>query len=1178
MKRRTTNKLLAYLLVLVMLLSASMTALAEGSSDVSGNDAVITETQPAEEPSVSDNASTDETDLSAEESEEAVSQQEEVSENSVSDNEIAEEEESVFPGLPANFKMSASMLDYKRALTDTLDDMDDMIEGREYKTGEVIFYCDTEEEAELYAEAYGAVLKSYSDKIGVLLLPEDVTVKSAVKAAADVKTMLPPVSPNYYRYAMDTDEEILSEESYAVAAAAYNDPNLKPTSTAYQWFHQVVGSSYAWNNGYDGTGIKVAVLDNGVAPHEDLVITGNYNAANPSSTTYYEAATAESYGNNHGTHVAGIIAAKNNNSKGGSGIAPGAAIYNIKVLGSEDEAGTSATLARGINKAVEWKVDVINMSLGGAGYTTAEQQAVTNAYNAGIAVFAAAGNDGSQTISYPAGLPYVICVAATNTNHTRASFSNYGTWVDLSAPGVGIYSTIQGNAYGSMDGTSQATPVAAGTAAVLLQAGIKDSKGVALTGAQKVAALERMMKSNVIKAIGGKIGSGITSLPKALKLSTILTAPNKPVFNKNAGTYINATLDVSISAEGGMTIYYSTDGKTPTYKNGVVANGIKYTGTPVTLSGIVNGKVTGKMTLKAIAVNAVGKVSKVTSATYTFKPAVTGVTITGLKEVPAGKSITLSAAVTPAYAKIKTVEWSISGDSKTTGVSINKKNGKVTATAKAKAGTYTVTATATDGSKKSATYTITVTEAARIGSMAFSEKSKTLEKGSSTVTSNVSTLLTIKDAKGNVLANTNNVSWTSSNAAVATVNASGIVTAVGAGNAVITATAADGSGKKATIKVTVTMLPTSLTITGSKILGVGKSIALKAVVNPTTAADKTVTWTISGDPKTTGVSINAKNGKVTASKTATAGSYTVKATTKNGVSNTCTVTVNNAITSLKLADSTVNLFRVAGNYGAATSKAVNLTVAGGYNASSLEVVNSAPGVVSCTLNNKVLTVSATGNTTGKAVITVKATDGSGKSAKVTVNVVNPSSNLTISPQAGREGYLGNGKKLTLSGVLETEFGTLTTASKKLKWSSSDTSVATVDSKGVVTAKKSGGNAVITAEATDGSNVRATYEIYTFNAINTLSVGRSGWVVDSNNRPLWYQISIRYNYLSWQYAGVYPELSVEVGNPQMMSVTSSQSLGTYGELMIIPYKAGSSKITVKALDGSGKSLSFTMTFK
>lgn len=1174
MKRRTTNRLLAYLLVLVMMFSTSMTALAEGSSDVSGNDAVITETQPTQEPSVSDNASTDETDLdlSVEESEETALEPEEMLEDSVSDNEIAEEEEELFPGLPEDFKMTASMLDKKRALTDTLNGLDDMIEGREYKEQEVFFSCDTREEAELYAAAYNATLKSYFDGIGVLLLPEDVTVASAVKAAANVESMLPPVSPNYYRYAMDTDEEILSEESYTVSAQAYNDPNLKPTSAAYQWHHQVVGSSYAWNSGYTGAGIKVAVLDNGVAPHEELTIAGNYNAAQENSTTYYDAvidADAD-YGNNHGTHVAGIIAAKNNNGKGGSGIAPDAAIYNIKVLGSEDEAGTSATLVRGINKAIAWKVDVINMSLGGAGYADEEADAVNRAYNAGIAVFAAAGNDGSQTISYPAGLPNVICVAATNTNNSRASFSNYGAWVDLAAPGVGIYSTIQGG-YGSMDGTSQATPVAAGTAAVLLQAGIKDSNGADLTGAQKVAALEKMMKSNAIKATGGKIGSGITSLPKALKLSTVLTVPNKPVFDQKAGTYETATLDVSISAENGMTIYYSTNGKTPTFKNGVVKDGIKYTG-PVTLSGIVNGKATGKMTLKAIAVNAVGKVSKATSATYTFKPAVEKITITGLKEVPAGKSIILSAAVTPTYAKVKKVTWDISP--KNAGVSINKKNGKVTASRTATAGTYTVTATANDESGVSAAYTIQVTASARIGSMAFSAKSKTLEKGSSSATFDASALLSVKDLEGNDLAVAGNVSWTSNNAAVATVNTNGVVTAVGAGTAVITATAADGSGKKATIKVTVQMLPTSLTITGSKVLGVGKSITLKATVNPATVKDKAVTWDIS--PKDTGVSINRKNGKVTASRTATTGNYTVTAETKNGIRNTYTIQVDSAVTSLKLEESKLDLFRVAGNKGAAVLKTVNLKVEGGYNENSFEIANSAPGIVSCTLQDKVLTVKATGKTTGKAVITVKTTDGSKKKAKVTVNVVNPPSNLTISPQAGREGYLGKGKKLTLSGVLETEFGSLSAASKKLKWSSSDTNVATVSAKGVVTAKSAGGYATITAEATDGSNVSATYEIYTFNAIEKLSLGE-GYTRYIQDIPMWYEIPIYYNNTDWRNAGVYPEVSVEVSDPKMMSVTTSQTTREYGKLAIIPYQAGSAKITVKALDGSGKSVSLLMSF-
>lgn len=1184
MKKRM-SKLLSYLLVMVMLLSSSLTAMAEGDNTVvSGND--IIENEITDDTSVSDNEEVWFEDAVTSE----VETEEESSgdEGTVSGNEEAAEEDNLFPGLPDGYKLSAQAIEDKKELAGTLDELEDLNAGTDYVEDEVFFICNSREDAELYAEAYGAELKSYHDNVGVITLPEKATVYDAVKAASSEKTNLPVVSPNFWRYAMDTDEEIVSLENYNVSAAAYNDPMLSASSNSYQWHHQVVGSTYAWNNGYKGKGVKVAVLDTGVSTHEDLTIVGSYNAAAGATS-----GTGDE--NGHGTHVAGIIAAKNNNSKGGSGIAPEVTLYNIKVLGENDEqAGTSATLVAGINKAVnDYKVDIINMSLGGPSYSVLENQTVSNATANGVAVFVAAGNDYAMSKAYPAAYPDSICVAATDTNNSRAYFSNYGSWVDLSAPGVNIYSTIPGG-YGIMSGTSQATPVVAGTAAVILSSDhkeLKDSKGVPLTGAAKVAALKKIMTGNVIKATGTKIGKGITSLPKALKLSTIATNPNQPVFKlaggevTKGGTYKTKDLAVTITAEGGMTIYYTTDGKTPTFKNGV-ATGTKYTG-PVTLSGEVNGKVTGKMTLKAIAVNAAGKVSKATSCTFTFKPQVTAITISGLKEVVAGKSITLKAAVTPTWAANKAVTWSINGDPAKTGVSINKTSGKITAKAKATPGSYTVTATAKDGSGISKTYTVQVLEAAKVNTMAFSLKSTTFERASGKTTLNLSTLLTVKDKEKRVLSNSGNVVWSGNKDTVATIDQNGVLTAKAAGVVTVTATAADGSGKNAKIKVTVVQLAESITISGSSTVARGKSVTLKAVIGPTTTKDKSVTWQISGDPSTTGVSINAKNGKVTATAKAVAGTYTVSATTKNGMKASAQIKVlAESIKTMKFRSSSVNVFRVAGKNNAPTSTTVNLDITGGYDASSLTVTNSAPGVVNASLNGTVLTVSAKeGTTAGKAVITVSATDGSKKSAKCTVNVINPASNITISPEMGRTNFISKGKTLKLSAVMETEYGVLEKNSKKVNWSSSNEAVATVNSSGVVTAKsgivgKNFGTAVITASAADGSGIVATYEVYTEELIDRLSIGSMFFnatrdTISVNEVP-GYAIYCNYS-TNWLGKGVSPEVNVEVSNPDIASAWTgydSNSKSLY--LVVYPYKTGTVTIKVKPVDGSKANASIQIT--
>lgn len=1158
--KRKTNKLLAYLLVLVMALSSSVTVFAEGTATISGND-VIEDTQEPADDSVSSNDVTEET---GEDTDEIINVDQET-EEAVSDNDLdaaldqeGEKEadsEDMFPGLPANYTLSAEQLSQKESLRGYLDQMNDAEAGVDYVENEVFFSCSTREEAELYAEAFGAELKSYFDNVAVLCLPEGVTVTAAVRASANMEKHLPAVSPNYYRYPMNS----------GYATASYDDPMLQTSHSGYQWHHQVVGSVYAWDNGYKGAGVKVAVLDSGISPHEDLEIADSYNAAaGATSGTVDE--------NGHGTHVGGIIAARHNNGTGGSGVAPEAALYNIKVLGQNDEeAGTTATLVRGINKAIEWQVDIINMSLGGYGGTPAEEDAVNRAVKAGIAVFVAAGNDGSLTACFPGAYEKSICVAATDTNNAKAYFSNYGPWVDLAAPGVNICSTVP-DGYGFMSGTSQATPVAAGTAAVILSAKHPSlyRDGVALTGEAKVAALEQIMKGNVAKASGSKIGSGITTLPKALKLSTIAGTPNTPVFSKKAGTYSEESMAVEITAESGMEIWYSIDGKTPSYKNGQVKNGTLYTG-PVTVSGQLNGKVTGKMTLKAIAVNASGKSSKVTSATYTFKPKVTGIAISGLKKVPRGKSITLKAVVTPSWAAVKKVKWSISG----TGVSINATSGKVTASSSATPGIYTVTAEAKDGSGVKCTWDIEVLESAQVDKMTFSEKSQSLTKGSDNYSVNLSDLLSVLDKGGNKLPVSEYVTWSSSKVTVATVDETGVVYATGSGRATITASAADGSGKKATINIVVVQDPESLTINGSGYVAKGKSISLKADIGPAMVKDKTVEWSISGDSAATGVSIS--KGKVTVKKDATAGIYTVTAKTKNGITATKEIEVTEeAIQSMKFKTASVNLFRVAGKGNAATSADVELEVKGSYSAEFMTITNSAPGIVTCELTNNILTVRATGKTTGKAVITVKATDGSNKSAKCTVNVSNPASNLTISPEAGRVETISKGKKLKLSGVLETEFGSLTAAGKKIKWSSSNEAVATVNAKGVVTAKaglvdRDFGTATITAETLDGSGLVAEYTIHTAETTNRISVGRpdasNTWDEIDVNRIAVYDIY--FNGKMWYEAGVWPEVSVEVSDPTIVSAGTTQVEGEAGLLYVFPLKKGTVTITVKTIDGSGK---------
>jgi thermitase len=220
-----------------------------------------------------------------------------------------------------------------------------------------------------------------------------------------------------------------------------------------------------------GDGVKVAVLDSGVATDN-----GDINPQVVARANFSNARTNEDqYG--HGTHVAGIIAAVADNTKGVAGVCPGCTILAGKVL-NDNGSGFTSDLVDGINWAVSAGAKVINMSLAVRASRTLET-AVNNAWKKGVVLVAAAGNTGNQTMMYPGAYPNVIAVGATDNKDVKASFSTYGTWVDVAAPGVNVYSTFPNHdfvlaaqynrslGYDMGSGTSMATPIVAATAALV---------------------------------------------------------------------------------------------------------------------------------------------------------------------------------------------------------------------------------------------------------------------------------------------------------------------------------------------------------------------------------------------------------------------------------------------------------------------------------------------------------------------------------------------------------------------------------------------------------------------------------------------------------------------------------------------------------------------------------------
>ncbi|MFK9090245.1 S8 family serine peptidase [Bacillus salipaludis] len=228
-----------------------------------------------------------------------------------------------------------------------------------------------------------------------------------------------------------------------------------------QWFHQKINTPAAWEQTQGATNVTVAVIDGSVdISHPDLKnrIVSPYDIARGTPSLNYP--------DEHGTHVAGIIAAGIDNGLGGAGVAPKVNIMPINVF--IGDYGDTSDLIAGIDYAINHHAQIINMSLGDYEYSYLLDRAIQNAYRNGIIIVSAAGNEGVSNPSYPAAYDNVISVSATDRNNRYSNFSNYGSTIDIAAPGELIYSTIPGGSYAYMSGTSMASPVVAGVAALVL--------------------------------------------------------------------------------------------------------------------------------------------------------------------------------------------------------------------------------------------------------------------------------------------------------------------------------------------------------------------------------------------------------------------------------------------------------------------------------------------------------------------------------------------------------------------------------------------------------------------------------------------------------------------------------------------------------------------------------------
>lgn len=1016
--------------------------------------------------------------VSEEESEEISEEvSEELPEESESESIVEEDEEVSFTGLPVTFSMNSEMYAQKSELSFHIEETTSIREGIDCVENQILVKAETQEEAELYAKAFDGVLHSYGAQIATIELNQKddevkVSVCQAVTASADPVNRLPAAWPNHIMKAFDVKGE--------------QDPAILPGNHNYQWQHDVVGSVAAWEAGYTGEGVKVAVLDTGIRiGHEDLDPAQVYCTSTDKEELYEEDVEfgPDDIYEGHGTHVSGIIAAKANNGLGGAGIAPDAEIYSCNVF-SGAFADTD-DIMQGIEWAIENDVDIINMSLGNYLYNALFAEKVKEAYEQGIAVFCAAGNAGNNCDMYPAAYDGTISIAALDCSMKKAEFSTYGKSVDYAFPGEEIYSTYIGtsiweedengeyiyagfelrtNEYVFLSGTSMASPVAAGTAAVILE--YANEKGLmnGLEGKAKVDKLIKLMDKGLVKTKSKDAGKGTVDLRKALNIAKKSTKPVKPVIvsekiEKNK-VYAKTTTIEFAPVDEPVQIYYTTDGKAPSVVYG------EPKGNTCLLEGntleIGNKK---SVVLKAMAFNSdTNECSSVLSATYTFAPNPEEIVVelsSGTQTVTAGSKVTLKTKILPEYASNKSVVWSVEGNPE----GITVKNGVVTIGKNAVPGMYAIKVTAKADASISTFYNVKVVDKnTKISSISGAEPEYVISKSE---TYDIYSIYVM--GENNEYLSPDVLKWNSSNKKVATVSVNGdtlTIKGIQNGKTKITGTAADGSKKKIVFDVIVKSDPENCEIAGNGVIVSGTTVTYNVTANNKKYSSKDFDWRMSVDIP----GVTLQEGKITVDKNVKAGTafnllVDSKLTGRTLTSKMIYIT-DSKVKSIKTESKNKNISiarDVGSNY---PLKMITLDVEGGNKDIYETFLTTYEGPIQFAnvfydeeVGKYALYINP-GKYAGKGKIKISSQDGSNKSLTINVNVVNPASSLKIVCEENRCSTLAYSKSMKLIPVFGTGFGKLNKPEKTLKWESLDPEIVTVDKNGKVTAKAYAGTACI----------------------------------------------------------------------------------------------------------------------
>lgn len=341
----------------------------------------------------------------------------------------------------------------------------------------------------------------------------------------------------------------------AEAGVIPNDPNY-----GSQWHLPKISAPSGWDINVGSSDVAIAIIDSGVNPvHPDLsaklIVGYNFLAGNTD--------THDVLG--HGTAVAGCAAALTNNALGIAGVAWNNPIMPLVVLNSSSYASYS-DIAKAITYAADRGVKVINISIGGSSSSSTLQNAVNYAWNKGAIIFACAMNNSTNTPYYPAACANVIAVAATGSSDTLASFSDYGDWIDISAPGVSILTTNNGGGYSSWNGTSFSSPISAALAALIF------SVNPALSNSQVQDIIEQNTDDLGNPGFDIYYGWGRINVVKALQAAKTTpppvpdtTPPLTSIISPVNGETVLGGVTISVSASDNVGV-----NKVELYKDGVL--------------------------------------------------------------------------------------------------------------------------------------------------------------------------------------------------------------------------------------------------------------------------------------------------------------------------------------------------------------------------------------------------------------------------------------------------------------------------------------------------------------------------------------------------------------------------------------------------------------------------------